>query len=404
MSRTLPRCGRRTAWIATALLAACNAQAPSKPAAVPAPAPVVSTMTVQPAPLEVSDVFPARVSPVRVAEIRAQVSGIVTERRFEQGADVRAGQALFTLQSAPFRAEAAIAAATLQRAEVALRHAQAQVARLSPLAAERAISQQAFEEVKTQRDQAAAEVAQAKATLERRELDVAFATVRAPISGRVDQALQTEGALVAATDTTPLARIVQLDQVYVDVRQPAALATPFPQAAQAAQTEQAAQPPQPRACAPRRAASTRVTLLRADGTEVQATGRVLFSGVTVDAGSGDVLVRALVDNPRRDLLPGMFLRVRMPVASYQQAMTVPQEAVLRNGSDTRVWRMDAQGQVKAVPVQLGELVAGRYRVVSGLSAGDRLVTSGLDKLSDGMRVVVSTAAPSPALPSASLHP
>lgn len=389
MSRTLPRCGHRPAWIAAALLAACSAQAPTEPAAH-ASAPVVSTMTVQPAPLEVSDVFPARVSPVRVAEIRAQVSGIVTERRFEQGADVQAGQALFTLQSAPFKAEAAIAAATLQRAEVALRHAQAQVARLSPLAAERAISQQAFEEVKTQRDQAAAEVAQAKATLERRELDVAFTTVRAPISGRVDQALQTEGALVAATDTTPLARIVQLDQVYVDVRQPAALATPFPQAAQAPK------PPQSRASAPRRAASTPVTLLRADGSEVQATGRVLFSGVTVDAGSGDVLVRVLVDNPHRDLLPGMFVRVRMPVASYAQAMTVPQDAVLRNGSDTRVWRMDAQGQVKAVPVQLGELVAGRYRVVSGLSAGDRLVTSGLDKLTDGMRVEISAAAPSPA--------
>lgn len=395
MSRTLPRCGHRPAWIAAALLAACSAQAPTEPAA-PASAPVVSTMTVQPAPLEVSDVFPARVSPVRVAEIRAQVSGIVTERRFEQGADVQAGQALFTLQSAPFKAEAAIAAATLQRAEVALRHAQAQVARLSPLAAERAISQQAFEEVKTLRDQAAAEVAQAKATLERREMDVAFTTVRAPISGRVDQALQTEGALVAATDTTPLARIVQLDQVYVDVRQPAVLATPFPQAAQAAQAAQAPKPPQSRASAPRRAASTPVTLLRADGSEVQATGRVLFSGVTVDAGSGDVLVRVLVDNPHRDLLPGMFVRVRMPVASYAQAMTVPQDAVLRNGSDTRVWRMDAQGQVKAVPVQLGELVAGRYRVVSGLSAGDRLVTSGLDKLTDGMRVEISAAAPSPA--------
>lgn len=378
MSRTLPQCGHRPAWIAAALLAACSAQAPTEPAA-PAPAPVVSTMTVQPAPLEVSDVFPARVSPVRVAEIRAQVSGIVTERRFEQGADVRAGQALFTLQSAPFKAEAAIAAATLQRAEVALRHAQAQVARLSPLAAERAISQQAFDEVKTQRDQAAAEVAQAKATLERRELDLAFTTVRAPISGRVDQALQTEGALVAATDTMPLARIVQLDQVYLDVRQPAALLS----------SQQ--QPPQSRASAPApaRAVSKPLTLLRADGSEVQATGRVLFSGVTVDVGSGEVLVRILVDNPDRALLPGMFVRVRMPMASYAQALTVPQDAVLRSGADTRVWRVGAQGQVKAIPVQLGELVAGRYRVVSGLSSGDRLVTTGLDKLADGMRVTPS---------------
>lgn len=382
MSRTLPRCGHRPPWIAAALLAACSAQAPTEPGApapAQAPAPVVSTLTVQPAPLEVSDVFPARVSPVRVAEIRAQVSGIVTERRFEQGADVRAGQALFTLQSAPFKAEAAIAAATLQRAEVALRHAQAQVARLSPLAAERAISQQAFEEIKTQRDQAAAEVAQAKATLERRELDLAFTTVRAPISGRVDQALQTEGALVSSTDTTPLARIVQLDQVYVDVRQPAALLTPLQQ------------PPQSRgsAPAPARAASKPITLLRADGSEMQAAGRALFSGVSVDAGSGEVLVRILVDNPDRALLPGMFVRVRMPMASYTQAMTVPQDAVLRSGADTRVWRVDAQGQVKAVPVQLAELVAGRYRVVSGLSAGDRLVTSGLDKLTDGMRVTPS---------------
>ncbi len=384
MRRRPPRRASLAGWMAAALLTACGANSsddladpPTTGQAASPAAPVVTVATVTAAPLVVTDVFPGRVTPVRVAEIRPQVTGIVTRRLFEQGADVRAGQALFTLQSAPFKAEAAMAAATLQRAEVALRHAQGQVARLQPLAEARAVSQQAFDEVRLQRDQAAAEVAQAKATLERRELDVAFATVQAPISGRVDQALQTEGALVSATDATPLARIVQIDQVYVDVRQPAgALEQVRGQVA----------------------AERTVTLLRSDGSPMDARGRVLFSGISVDASTGDVLVRVLVDNPRHELLPGMFVRARMPSASYAQALMVRQEAVVRSGDAARVWRLDAQGVVHAVPVQLAELVEGQWRIASGLKAGDRYVLSGLDKLSEGLTVTVAPPVAPPATP------
>lgn len=305
---------------------------------------------------------------------------------------MRAGQPLYTLQSAPFKAEAAMAAATLQRAEVALRHAQGQVARLQPLAEARAVSQQAFDEVRLQRDQAAAEVAQARATLERRELDVAFATVQAPISGRVDQALETEGALVSATDATPLARIVQIDQVYVDVRQPAGALEQLRGRVSDSSGGSSG------SSATGTAAERTVMLLRSDGSPIDARGRVLFSGISVDASTGDVLVRVLVDNPRHELLPGMFVRARMPSASYAQALTVRQEAVVRSGDAARVWRLDAQGVVQAVPVQLGEQVEGQWRIASGLKAGDRYVLSGLDKLSDGMIVTVAPPVAPPAAP------
>lgn len=350
---------------AMAVLAGCDdAVAPEPP--LPAP---VTVSTLAPSRAEVTEDLPGRVAAVRVAEIRPQVSGIVRRRLFEQGAEIRAGEPLFQIDPAPFRADADMAAAALRRAEAALARARAQTRRLEPLVESEAISRQAYDDAVSLRDQAAADVTQARAVLARRRLDLKFATVDAPIFGRIDQALVTEGALVSPSDTGPMARIQQVDQVYVDVRQPAAslaglqriVASPDAGSGSALPAE----------------------ILRQDGTPYDVGGRVLFSGVSVDAGTGDVLLRVLVDNPRRDLLPGMFVRARIPRARYADALLVPQEAVTRIGGRPQVWVVGNGNAVRAVAVELGELIERRYRIRSGLEAGERVVVEGRERLKDG---------------------
>lgn len=357
--------------LASVLLAGCGGAEPQAGQDAQ-PAPLVSVMTVRATPLELTEDLPGRVAPVRTAEIRAQVSGIVQRRLFAQGTEVRAGQGLFQINPAPFRAEVDTAAATLQRAEATLARARTQAARLQPLVEADAVSGQVYDDAVTQRELAAADVAQARATLARKRLDLQFALVDAPISGRIDQALVTEGALVGSSDVSPMARIQQIDQVYVDVRRPAASLD----AVREALSKHGAVSGNGLA----------VTLLRGDGEAYAVKGRILFSGVNVDAGTGDVLLRILVDNPRRELLPGMFVRARVPHTSHAQALTVPQQAVLRVAGEPQLWLLDDQGQAHREPVALGELADRSYRVRSGLSAGQRVVVEGMERLTDGATV------------------
>lgn len=362
---------RDSALLATVVIAltGCDDGAPEPP---PPPA-QVAVMTLVPARVELTEDLPGRVAALRVAEIRPQVSGIVRQRLFEQGAEIRAGDPLFQINPAPFKADAEMAAAALQRAEAALARAQVQTRRLEPLVQAEAISRQTYDDAASQRDQAAADVAQARATLARRQLDLKFAMVDAPISGRIDQALITEGALVSPTDSSPMARIQQVDQVYVDVRQPAASLDAVRQALASPQAD--------------RNSGLPVTVLRSDGTPYDADGRILFSGISVDAGTGDVLLRILVDNTRRDLLPGMFVRARVPRASYADSLMVPQQAIARIGGKPLVWVVGEGDIVRAQPVDLGELIERRYRIRAGVEAGQRIVVEGAERLSEGAAVV-----------------
>lgn len=358
---------RDSALLATMViaLAGCDDGAPEPPP----PSVQVAVMTLIPARVELTEDLPGRVAALRMAEIRPQVSGIVRQRLFEQGTEIRAGDPLFQINPAPFKADAEMAAAALQRAEAALARAQVQTRRLEPLVQAEAISRQTYDDAVSQRDQAAADVAQARATLARRQLDLKFATVDAPISGRIDQALVTEGALVSPTDSSPMARIQQVDQVYVDVRQPATSLDAVRQALASPQAD--------------RNSGLPVTVLRSDGTPYDADGRILFSGISVDAGTGDVLLRILVGNARRDLLPGMFVRARVPRASYADSLMVPQQAVTRVGGKPLVWVVGEGDIVHAQPVELGELIERRYRIRAGLEAGQRIVVEGAERLSEG---------------------
>jgi multidrug efflux system membrane fusion protein len=332
----------------------------------------VSATTITPTYLELTEDLPGRVVAVRIAEIRPQVTGIVERRLFEQGTEVYVGQPLFQINPAPFRAEVDTAAAALQRAEAVLNHARLKAARLQSLIDANAVSRQAYDDAVSQLDQAAADVAQARATLAHRQLDLQFSTVKAPISGRIDQALITEGALVSSGDSSPMAVIQHIDQVYVDVRCPAA-------SLELLHRELAKQNTGSNNGVP-------VDVLRSDGKPYDVKGRILFSGINIDPGTGDVLLRVLVDNNQQQLLPGMFVNARVPLASYDKALTVPQQAIVWVEGQPQVWRLEANNQAYLSGVEVGELVARRYRIKSGLNAGDRIVVEGMERLYDGVEV------------------
>ncbi|HQE39268.1 MAG TPA: efflux RND transporter periplasmic adaptor subunit [Zoogloea sp.] len=347
-----------------AALAACTSGEPPVPAPEP---PLVSTMQVVRTSVRLQDELPGRVAAVRSAEIRPQVGGIVQRRLFEQGAEVREGQALFQINPAPFKAEVDSSEAALKRAVAALARATLQVERLAPLVEADAVSRQLYDDAVSQRNQAAADVAQARATQARKQLDLGFATIRAPISGRIGEEMVTEGALVGTADTAPMARIQQIDQVYVDVRQPASMLEVL--------RRSAGRP---------RGPDGQATILDAQGQPYPVKGEILFSGINVDAGTGDVVLRIRVENTERHLLPGMYVRARVPQGGATEGILVPQQAILRTGDGLAgVWVIDGSGKAHRKTVQLGKVVDGHYLVSGGLTAGDKLVVEGLDRLKDG---------------------
>ena len=255
----------------------------------------VSVYQVEPQAVEIKDILPGRVAGAyRTAEIRPQVSGIVQKRLFEQGSEVKVGQILFQINPAPFEAEEKSAKAALARAEAALERSRTQVKRLKPLVEADAISRQSYDDAVANEHQAIADVSAARASLERRKLDVSFAGISSPIAGRVDQAILTEGALANVGVTSPMAVVQQIDQVFVDVRQPASRLEKIREAALSGNEDKCG----------------KVDILSSEGKPYDVKGKLLFSGVSVDPATGDVLVRVLVPNPKRLLLPGMYVQGR----------------------------------------------------------------------------------------------
>lgn len=320
----------------------------------------VTVMEVVPSTVTAVDELPGRVVAWRTAEIRPQVGGIVQRRLFEQGALVRAGQPLFQISPAPFRADADSARATLAKATAAYARAKIQAERLKPLVTADAISQQSFDDTVAARNQAAAEVDEARATLRRRQLDVSFSRVTSPIAGRIGAANVTEGALVSAGDANPLATIHQIDRVYVDIRQPVERYAAL------------------RAAGP---SDGLVEIVTSASQVHPVKGRMLFSGVAVDPGTGDVLVRVAVDNPGERLLPGMFVRARLPQGKPVVALTVPQQAVTRDAEGrAQVSVVGQQDRVRIRSVTLGSIVNGQYVILSGLRRGERVIVEGQDRV------------------------
>jgi membrane fusion protein, multidrug efflux system len=339
----------------------------STPEATPAATPRVSVVTVGPQVVQRDDELPGRVAAVRTAQIRAQVGGIVQRRLFDQGAEVSAGQALFQIDPAAFRADVDSALAALQRSEAALGRSRVQSQRLHALAAAQAVSQQHRDDASAEYEQARAAVNEARAILARRQLDLRYATVSAPIAGRIDQALVTEGALVGVADAEPMAVVQQIDQVYVDVRQPAAQLESLQRSAAGG--------------------GELPVIIGAAGKPLSERGQMLFSGINVDARTGDVILRILVDNPQRQLLPGMYVRAKVPRGAPASALTVPQQAVLRSaGGQAYAWVIAGDGKAVIRTLEVDGSVDRQWLVRTGLKAGEKVVVEGQERLQEGVVV------------------
>ncbi|MCW1873418.1 efflux RND transporter periplasmic adaptor subunit [Erwinia sp. INIA-01] len=321
--------------------------------------------------VSVTHSWPGRVVALRTAQIRPQVGGIVTARLFAQGSEVKAGQPLFQIDPAPFRAEVAMAEATLARAEASHRQLQQKANRLSQIQHSGAVSRQDFDDALANSAQAAASVAEAKASLQRKKLDLAYSTVKAPVSGRIDQEFVTEGALVSAADTQAMAIVQQTEKVYVDARLPASELRQIIDSPTADE-------PSPNAL--------RVSLLDEAGKPYDVQAKLLFSGVSVNNETGDVVLRIVADNPARVLLPGMYIRVSITRHIAKNGLVIPGQAIQRLDDGNYVWTVDGDGAARKIGVELaGESGQGEI-VKSGLQAGTRLVVEGQDKLQEGMRV------------------
>lgn len=351
-----------------ALLAGCGGQEP------PAP----QEQTVEVAPLVVAPRaqaimadLPGRISPVRVAEVRARVAGIVRKRHFEEGATVKEGDLLFTIEPAPFEAALARAQGALARAEAQARQAQALVDRYAPLVRIEAVSRQEYDDAAAALQTAKANRVSAQAEVKTAQLDLGYASVRAPISGRIGRGLVTEGSLVGQGESTPMALIQQIDPVYADFRQPINAVLKLREAAEAGQVRAGG------------AVESEVGI-RVDGTGYTARGRLLFSDVSVDPGTGQVLLRAEFPNPDGLLLPGMYVRVSAEQGVDRQAIFVPQRAVMRGpDGQARVLVVSAEGRAQERAVQTGAMQGAQWQITQGLAAGDQVVVDGAAKIAPG---------------------
>lgn len=322
--------------------------------------------------------LPGRIEPVRVAEVRARVAGIVLKRAFEEGADVKAGELLFQIDPAPFKAALSRAQGELARAEATLFEAQAMLRRYEQLVKVDAISQQDFDTARAavQGGQAAKRTAQAD--VETATLNLGYATVKAPISGRIGRALVTEGALVGQDEATMMARIQQLDPIYADFNQPVADALRM-RAALARDTSPGA--------------GENGLSLRVEGTDHESRGTLMFTDIAVDPGTGQVALRGRFANPEGVLLPGMYVRVRAPQGTDEAAILVPQRAIQR-GADgqARVLLIGADGKAEARPVRTGVMQGGRWQISEGLAVGDQVIVGAMSGLNPGDAVVARQAA------------
>lgn len=376
--------------LATLLVGCGKSTAPAGPGGGMPPA-QVGVVTVTPGDVGLVTELPGRLEASRVAQVRARAAGILQKRLFQEGSDVHAGQALFEIDAGPYQATFASAQASLAKAEANLIQASAQAERYKPLAEAKAISQQEFVAAQAAQKQAEADVAVGKAAVQTARINLGYAAVTAPISGRIGRALVTEGALVGQGEATPLAVIQQVNPMYVNFTQSASEVMKLREALSAGQLKRANGS---------QAASVRVVL--EDGTEYARPGKLLFSDLTVDATTGQITLRAEVPNPQGALLPGLFVRVRLEQAQASNALTLPQQAVTRSPQGDSVMVVDANGKVAPRPVKIGGQQGGQWVVLDGLKAGEQVMVDGFQKLRGDAPVqpvpwqAPGTAAPAPA--------
>ncbi len=353
---------RYLALVMLALLAACGegdkkpgaGAAAGAPGAAPPP-PEVEVLIVATGAATLTQDLPGRLLAIRSAQVRARVEGVVEKRLFAEGSDIAAGTPLFRIDARTYQAN-------LSAAEADLASATASFNRLKPLLEIKAVSQQEY-------DQASARHKQTEAALARARLDLENAVPPAPISGRIGRALVTEGALVGKGEATHLATIEQLDPIRVEFSQSYSDMLRLQQAVKAGKQ--------------RAVKAAQVRLLLEDGTLYPEQGTLRFADLAVDPGTGSVLLRAEFPNPRRELLPGTFARVRFPQAEVEAAIRIPQRAVAVSPLGQTVMVVDAEGKVNSRTVKTGGMADQDFLIESGLKPGDQVIVNGLQKARPG---------------------
>lgn len=346
----------------------------------------VTVVTLKPETVTLTRELPGRTSASLVAEVRPQVNGIVEKRLFTEGGLVKAGQPLYQLDDKTYAADAQNAQATLARAEAALNSAQLNARRSSELVKIDAVSKQDDENATATLKQARADVAAGRAQVASTSVILGRARITAPISGRIGKSAVTAGALVTANQAEPLAVVQQLDPVFVDISQSSAeLLALRKQIAAGTLSE----------------ASTPVQILLEDGTRYEHDGKLAFSEVTVDEGTGSFLLRVVVPNPDNILMPGMYVRALVGTGVRQNALLVPQQGVTRDpkGNATAMV-VNAKGQVEPRELQVSQAIGDKWLVEGGLKAGDKVIVEGLQKIGPGMPVDATEKGAAPAKPAA----
>ena len=355
------------------LLTGCN-EPMAATAAVPNE-PEVGVFTVTPQPRAITRELPGRIAPTRVSEVRTRVSGIIVERMFQQGTEVKAGDPLYRIDPKPFEVELQAAEAALDKATAAFDLAAQHARRIATLTSQRAAPEAENEKAVAAQRQAEAEVGSRKADVARAKLNLDYATIRAPISGIVGAALASEGALVVQNDTASLATIQQLDPIYADFTQSVSEMSRLRRAFESGDLDRISPD------------AAKVRLLLDDGSVYPLPGKLLFSESKVDAYTGQVTLRGQFPNPKRELLPGMYVRVLIEQGIDTDAMAVPQQAIQRDaGGGSQVFVIKSDGRVATQTVRTGAVQDGLWLVSDGLKDGDRVIVDGFQKFVPGDKV------------------
>jgi len=342
-----------------------------------APLASVRIETIEARPLTITSELSGRIAAPRMAQVRARVDGVVLQRTFREGSDVKQGDVLFRIDPAPFKADLESAEASLRKSQANAFQARLQEQRYAQLVDEKAVSAQDYDNARATLRQTEADVAASKAAVDRAKLNLGYATVTAPISGRIGRALVTEGALVGQNESTPLALIQQLNPIHADLTQSTRELNDLRRAFRSGHLQQVGQD------------QIKATLIQDDGSLYPLPGKLLFSDISVDPGTGQIILRSEFPNPDLDLLPGSFVRVRLEQAVNREGISVPQRAIQRDSAGVaQVLLLDDELRVGQQPVELGAVQDNRWIVTGGLKPGDRIVIEGLQHAKPGEKVQI----------------
>ncbi len=344
----------------------------------------VTVSRVQPQSVDVLAEVPGRTTAYRVAEVRPQVSGVILKRMFEEGSDVAVGQQLYQIDPAPYEAAYGKAEGALLRDQATLVDANAHAARYATLARDSWVSRENNDHAIAAAGEAAANVKVDQAALRDASINLTYTKMLSPIAGRIGRSAVTEGALVTANQGGALATVTQLDPIYVDVTQSSAELLPLRRRLQAKNLTVGSND------------GAAVDLTLEDGKPYGRQGKLAFSEVSVDEGTGTMTLRAVFPNPDHLLLPGMYVHATLHQGTDQNAYLVPQNAVGRNiHADPYVYIVNDKDQVEQRLVELDGTRGDSWVVTKGLSPGERIITEGLQRVTPGAQVHPTEVAPRP---------